>query len=504
MKYAHVLVPDFPIQVEILADPALRRRPVVVGHRAEDGDEVYACSPAAQRDGVREGMPLRQAEQFSPGAVVLSVDERRYTGAHRSLLRLLEAFSPLRQTVSPGEACIEASGLEGLYGPDAQLVERLCAEIQENAGLLAKVGLAANRFTASVAAELAGLGEGQVVARGEEADFLAPLGTAALPLSEDAHQLLTRLGLVTVGQMAELPAGALSRTLGREGERLHRLARGIDSTPLIPEYEQQPLSARVTLDWQLEYLPALIAHAELLIGQLSAELAGAGLAAGNLVVEVEQEDGSALTCWGYLRPASNDKQKLYDRAVGLLEGIHYSAGVTGLTVSLTPLEPQHLGVRQIPIGNGNALTPDPLGHTLHTIRVRFGDGSIRDAAGVSGPPPEPVEVRLAEDGQPLAMVRDGRWSRIAEVQLHWRLEGDWWWEAVADLERVGPGMGRERAYAIAESANRSSFSESHSAAAGRKDYYQVVTRGGDILVLLHWEERWYLHTAAKPSQWPIT
>jgi hypothetical protein len=87
---------------------------------------------------------------------------------------------------------------------------------------------------------------------------------------------------------------------------------------------------------------------------------------------------------------------------------------------------------------------------------------------VSGPPPEPVEVQLADDGKPSAMLRKRSWSRIEAVQLHWRLEGDWWFQE------------------------------------GRKDYFQVVTRRGEILVLLHAtpEDRWYLHSAAKPTQWP--
>jgi protein ImuB len=351
---------------------------------------------------------------------------------------------------------------------------------------MSKVGLASNRFTAAVAAELAPLGEGRAVARGAEAEFLAPLGIAALAPSDAAIGLLTQLGVVTVGQVSELPPGALSRTLGTEGERLYRLARGIDPTPLVPEFEQAPLSAQVSLDWQLENLAALAAYAEVLIGQLTTELTGAGMAAGNLIVEVEQQDGRLRTTWGALRPASNDRRKLLERATGLLERMKYSNGVTGLTISLAPLQPQHLDIRQIPIGDGNALTPDPLGHTLDTIRIRFGDGSIRDAAAVPGPPPEPINVRCGPDGQPGSMLRDGRWTRFESVQLHWRMEGDWWSSEVGS-----------------EAADQWRGTGAVTGPAGRKDYYQVVTRGGEILVLLNLTDRWYLHTAAKPSAWPV-
>src|SRR3972149_9563093 len=56
MKLAHVLIPDFPIQVEILGNPSLRQKPVVIGGRPDQEGSVLACSPAARRGGMRGGM----------------------------------------------------------------------------------------------------------------------------------------------------------------------------------------------------------------------------------------------------------------------------------------------------------------------------------------------------------------------------------------------------------------------------------------------------------------
>lgn len=469
MKIAHVLIPNFPIQVEVLADPGLKRRPVVIGGQPDDEGVVYARSPAAQRERVQIGIPLRQAEQLSPQAVFLPIDEAKYQRAHEGLIACLSAFSPLRETVSPGEVCIEASGLEGLYGPDPLLIERLCSTVQDETGLLPQVGLATDKFTAATAAQIARLGTGLVVSENTQADFLAPLPLEALPISEEAQVLLTRLGVVTLGQVAQMPSGALARTLGREGGKLYRLARGEDDRPLIPEFEETPLSARVSLDYRLEYLPALVAYADLLVAQLAGELISSGLAAGNIILDVEQEDGAQLTAWGYLKPASSDRGRLTDRAAGLLDRLSYTAGATGLKVSLTPLLPAHEGSRQLPFHQRYALTPDPVGVAVRTIRDRYGGAAIQAATAITGPPPVPVEVRTTNEGTPSAMYRDRTWSRIDAVQLHWRMEGEWWFQE------------------------------------GRKDYFQVVTKRGEILVLLHaWpEDRWYLHPAAKPSQWPI-
>jgi DNA polymerase-4 len=469
MKLAHVLIPDVPVQVEILGDAGLRHRPVVIGGQPDEHGPVIACSPAAQREGVRIGMPLRQAQQLSPGAVFLPNDGARYERAHRALVASLSAFSPLRETLAPGIVYLDASGLEGLYGPDRKLVERMCLTIQKETGLQAKIGLASTKFTAATAAGLARLGTGLVVQPGLESAFLAPLPIGVLPISEEAYQLLTRLGLTALGQVAGMPAGALSRTLGVEGEELHRLACGIDPRPLLPQFEEAPLSAEVHLDFQLEQLPALVAYADLLASQLASELQRAGLAAGNVILEVEQETGERLTTWGYLRPASSDRRRISERVAGLLERQEYTGGASGLKLALTPLLPAHQGSRQMPFQHGYALIPDPVGSALRSIRDRYGGSAIQAAATVSGPPPEPVEVRLSDQGKPGALLQGRTWRPIESVQLHWRMEGDWWFQQ------------------------------------GRRDYFQVVTRRGEILVLLHAtpEDRWYLHPAAKPTQWPV-
>jgi nucleotidyltransferase/DNA polymerase involved in DNA repair len=99
-------------------------------------------------------------------------------------------------------------------------------------------------FTASIAARLTRLNSGEIVSQGGESAYLAPLPIDLLPISDEAHDLLVRLGLMTLGQVAELPPGALSRKLGKEGEPLYQLSSGVDDRPLIPQFEQRPLSAK--------------------------------------------------------------------------------------------------------------------------------------------------------------------------------------------------------------------------------------------------------------------
>ena len=471
MKIAYIRIQDFPVQVEILENPALRQTAVVVGGLPSDEGTVYACSPAARIDGVQLGMGLRQAEQLSPKANFLPLSRDRYDEAQKNLLDTLSPYSPFRESSAPGRIYLDASGLEALYGTDDELLKRILRTIEDELKLLPQVGLAANKFTAATAARLSDPGAGQVVSPGTEREFLAPLPLILLPSSDDTYRLLGRLGIETTGQVAEMPVGGLSRTFGKEGLLLHSLASGKDLRPLMPQFEAAPLSLETHLEFPLESLEQLAAYSDRLTSQLASELEAGALVAGAIIVEIEQEYGGPLSAGGYLRPASSDLRELSDRATGLLSTLEYASGVTALKLGLFPLHPFHIESKQLGLFRPKSFThQNPIQRLVGSIQDRFGQSAILQATAVEGPPPDPIEVRAREDGHPSAFVRGNTWGRIATIDLHWRLEGDWWWGE------------------------------------GRKDYYKVVTHTGEILVLLHEskEDRWYLHAGAQPNSWPLT
>jgi len=471
MKIAYIHIQDFPVQVEILENPTIRQTAVVIGGMPHDEGTVYACSPAARIDGVQLGMPLRQAEQLSPQATFLPLSQVLYDQTHKGLLEALSPFSPFRESSAPGRIYLDASGLEGLYGTDDKLVDKLLQTIKDELSLLPQVGLAANKFAAETAARLSDPGTGQVVPPGTEHEFLAPLPLILLPSTDDTYRLLTRLGLETIGQVADMPIGALSRTFGKEGLLLHSLASGKDLRPLMPQFETAPLSVETHLEFPLDSLEQLSAYADRLASQLTAELHAGSLVAGALIVEVEQEYGDALSAGGYLKPASSNQSQLVDRATGLLSTLDYASGVIALKLGLFPLHPFHIESKQLGLFRHKSLTQqNPIQRLVGSIQERFGEAAIAQATEIEGPPPEPIDVRTNKEGHPSAFVRGNRWSRVATIDLHWRLEGDWWW-------------GEDR-----------------------KDYYKVVTRKGEIIVLFHasMEDCWYLHAAAQPNSWPLT
>jgi nucleotidyltransferase/DNA polymerase involved in DNA repair len=271
---------------------------------------LLECSPDLEATGIRPGLPLKEAQARVPGGTYLPCDAAALdamAAAFRAVVDALDAFSPVVEPAPPaalGEgralAYVDVAGLELLYGTDAQLAERLAAAAEASCGdqsgvaspgtpdtsgtptafrgasLAARVGIAANKFTAWVAATLAdrfgAAGRVMVVPAGEEATFLAPLPLETLPLPLRARLALQRLGVRTLGAYAGLPANAVAARYGTEGRRAHRLAQGLDDSPLHPRRPQPAARVEIAFEWEETELDRLTFSLKVLADQLAARL----------------------------------------------------------------------------------------------------------------------------------------------------------------------------------------------------------------------------------------
>jgi protein ImuB len=163
------------------------------------------------------------------------------------LLERLEGIGAAVESERPGEAFFEVDGLLGIHGG---AIDGVVAAAREAARAPVRVAVAPNRF----AARLGAAGREAVVTRRALGGFLAPQPVAALaaglgPAEPEARELvgaLKRLGLGTLGRLAELTPDQVADRFGALGLRALRLARGED-TPLRPRRPREELVAEIEL-----------------------------------------------------------------------------------------------------------------------------------------------------------------------------------------------------------------------------------------------------------------
>jgi len=206
----HADLDAFYASVEQLLDPALRGRPVLVGRGI-----VLACSYEARTQGVRAPMPTRDALRLCPEAAVVDGHFDRYLELSSEVMAILEDASPVIEQISIDEAFVDVSGTTHLLGNPRVIARALRERVRAEVGLPISVGVASTKFLAKVASARAKPDGLVVVATGAELDFLHPLPVEAMwGVGRVTSSKLGKLGICTIGELAQVPPAALTSSLG--------------------------------------------------------------------------------------------------------------------------------------------------------------------------------------------------------------------------------------------------------------------------------------------------
>ncbi|RKN50801.1 DNA polymerase IV [Micromonospora endolithica] len=245
----HVDMDAFFASVEVRARPELRGRAVVVGGIGPRG-VVSSASYEARRYGVRSAMPTMRARALCPHAIFLAPDFPAYSAASRAVMQIFRDVTPLVEPLSLDEAFLDVTGARRLFGSPAAIARQIRERVAADQGLTCSVGVAPSKFVAKLGSTRAKPDGLLVVPADRVLDFLHPLPVSALwGVGERSTETLRRLGLTTIGDLAEAPYGMLRRALGEASARhLHELAWGRDPRRVSPEQVEKSIGAEVTFD----------------------------------------------------------------------------------------------------------------------------------------------------------------------------------------------------------------------------------------------------------------
>jgi DNA polymerase IV len=249
----HVDMDAFYASVEILKDPSLEGRPVVVGGSGARG-VVMSASYQARRFGVSSAMPSARARRLCPDAVFVPPDFASYQAYSTRLREVLLSFTPLVEPLSLDEAFLDVSGATRLFGEPAEIAGAVRGRVREELSLTCSVGVAPNKFLAKMASAAAKPDGVVVVVAHGVVGFLHPLPVRALwGVGERTHEVLERLGVRTVGELATVPGRVLERTLGEAHARhLAALASGRDERTVVPYEPPKQVSHEETFDRDID------------------------------------------------------------------------------------------------------------------------------------------------------------------------------------------------------------------------------------------------------------
>jgi len=374
----HVDLDAFYAGVEVLKDPSLKGKPVVVGGVGARG-VVASASYEARAFGIRSAMPAVRARRLCPDAIFLSADFEAYRTHSNRFREVLLSYTPLVEPISLDEAFLDVGGATRLFGSPPRIAERIRAEVAREVGVTCSVGVAATKFVAKLASDHCKPDGMLHIAAEDTLAYLEPLPVGRLwGVGEKTGELLGRLAIRTVGDLARTPRPVLERLIGEASARhLGELAHGIDERDVVAYELPKSVSHEETFDRDLDDAEDLLHEILALSQRVGARLRGDGYRARTVTLKVRLANFTTLTRSRTTEPATEVAADIYHVAAELFRALPGARRrVRLLGVAATGLVPA--GEEQLALLRGERW--GDVERAVDRIDKRFGQGSAVPAA----------------------------------------------------------------------------------------------------------------------------
>jgi DNA polymerase IV len=356
----HADVDAFYASVEQRDDPSLRGRPVIVG-----AGVVLAASYEAKAHGVCTAMGGALARRLCPHAVVVRPRMEAYVEASKAIYRVFDDTSPFVEGLSIDEAFLDVRGMRRIAGSPTAIAVRLRRDVRERVGLPITVGVARTKFLAKVASGVAKPDGLLSVPPDRELAFLHALPVQRLwGVGEVTAGRLQQVGIMTVGQVADLAEGALVSMLGRAaGRQIHALAWNRDPRRVQTGRRRGSIGAQRALGRSRKSADEIDTALLGLVDRVTRRMRAARRVGRTITLRLRFDDFSRATRSATLAHPTAETPVVLDTARGLLATVMPMIEQRGLTL--------------IGIAVGNLANDRPLQLVLPFDR---GPGAALDAA----------------------------------------------------------------------------------------------------------------------------
>ncbi len=290
LALAHIDCDAFYATVEKRDNPDLADKPVIIGG-GKRGVVAAACY-IARTFGVRSAMPMFKALALCPTAVVIRPDMAKYVRVGREVRHAMQALTPLVEPLSIDEAFLDLSGTERAHGMmPAKVLARFARVVERDLGITVSVGLSCNKFLAKIASDLDKPRGFAVLNAIEARAMLAerPVGFI-FGVGPATQQKLSQRGFRTIADLQRADETDLIKQFAGEGQRLWRLARGIDNRAVVPDRGAKTISSETTFEHDIRDFITLERQLWRLSEKVSARLKSGNLSGSTITLKLKTAD----------------------------------------------------------------------------------------------------------------------------------------------------------------------------------------------------------------------
>jgi len=305
--------------VEVLDNPALKGKPVIVGGSRERG-VVSSASYEARKFGVHSAQPMATAMRLCPHGIFLPVRMARYKEVSEQVFEIFYRFTPLVEPLSIDEAFLDVTGSTRLFGRPGDIAKKIKKTVLEETGLTVSAGVASSKFVAKIASDMDKPDGLTIVSPDRVREFLNPLPIKKMwGVGKVMQQALMRLNVRTFRDLSQVPLKVLEKEFGKRGLMLHQLSMGIDDREVIPDHEMKSIGHEETFSQDILDMNTAKKKLLYLANKVAYRMRKKEAAGKTVTLKVKYSDFRQVTRSKTLPKSTDDGFEIYSTVCRLLE-----------------------------------------------------------------------------------------------------------------------------------------------------------------------------------------
>lgn len=231
--------------IEHLHHPELSGKPIAVGGDPEARHGIVLTADyMAKKRGVKTGMALWQAKQVCPEITFISPRMDLYLRFSRMAHEIYGEYTDLQEPYGIDESWLDVTASASIKGDGYTIAEEISNRMKSELGITVSIGVSFNKIFAKLGSDYK---KPDAITTMYQDEFKSKAwklpASDLLYVGRSTNQKLCRLGIKTIGDLAETDESILQSQLGKMGSILWAFANGYDDSPVKVENTRAPIKS---------------------------------------------------------------------------------------------------------------------------------------------------------------------------------------------------------------------------------------------------------------------
>ncbi|WP_411680271.1 DNA polymerase IV [Clostridium thailandense] len=335
----HVDMDAFFASVEVIDNPKLKGKPVIVGGRSERG-VVATCSYEARKYGVRSAMPIYMAKAQCPNGIYLPTRINRYKEVSREIFKIFYEITPYVEPLSIDEAYLDITELNKDPVSVAMFIKEM---VVKATGLTISVGISYNKFLAKLASDWNKPNGLKIITKDMIPKVLLPLPINKIyGLGKKSTNKLNSIGIFTIEDLYTLAPDFLTEFFGKYGIEIYKRIRGIDNRKVEISRETKSIGRETTLKSDTKNKKDLEVHIKSFCSSISRTLSIKGLSGKTITLKIKTSTFENHTKNKTLPFYISKEEDILRESLDILYSIDLNEEIRLIGVSISSLKEMNL------------------------------------------------------------------------------------------------------------------------------------------------------------------